>query len=94
MTKKEVLQIANDRGWNVFMSTSENMYTLIHGLYPFTLILWPEKDEFELSYNVGLFQFSSNKCGSFSNHTHFNKFVRNMLHYVAYLADAKEDLNK
>lgn len=90
MTREEVLQKANDRGWYSFMSSKDGCYTMTHELYPFVVDLWPDTNEFLLRYNIGLFEFKSRKCGSFTNDEHFNRLFREMRFIVINIRESKE----
>lgn len=90
MTREEVLQKANDRGWYSFMSSKDGCHTMTHKLYPFVVDLWPDTNEFLLRYNSGSFEFKSAKCGSFTNDDHFNRFFREMRFMVMNIKYAKE----
>ena len=49
MTREEVLQKANDRGWySNIHSNDRTWYSMTHRLYPFVLELWPDTKEFLL----------------------------------------------
>lgn len=79
MTREEVLQKADDRGWSSNMrSGDETWYLMTHRLYPFVLELWPDTNEFLLKYKVGMFVYQTGKCGSFTNDDHFNRFFKEM----------------
>ena len=91
MTREEVLQKANDRGWySNIHSNDRTWYSMTHRLYPFVLELWPDTNEFLLRYNIGMFVYQSCKCGSFTNDDHFNRFVREMRFICLNIKDAKE----
>ena len=91
MTREEVLQKANDRGWySNIHSNDRTWYSMTHRLYPFVLELWPNTNEFLLRYNIGMFVYQSSKCGSFTNDDHFNRFVREMRFMCLNIKDAKE----
>lgn len=91
MTREEVLQKANDRGWYSHIHSNDNTwYVMYHKLYPFVMELWPDTNEFLLRYNIGLFEYKSAKCGSFTNDKHFNKFFREMRFMCMYIRDGKE----
>ena len=91
MTKEEVIQKANDRGWYSHIHSSDGTwYVMTHKLYPFVIELWPDTNEFLLRYNTGLFVYQSAKCGSFTNDDHFNRLFREMRFMCMSIADAKE----
>lgn len=90
MTREEVMQKANDRGWYTFLSSSDGCYTMTHKLYPFVIDLWPDTNEFLLRYNSGLFVFQTGKCGSFTNDEHFNRLFREMRFMVMNIRESKE----
>lgn len=91
VTREEVLQKANDRGWYSQMSTVDGSWHVMkHKLYSFAIELWPDTNEFQLIYNSGLFTFQSGKCGSFTNDEHFNRLFREMRYMVLNIRDAKE----
>lgn len=92
MTREEVLQKANDRGWYSQMSTVDgSWHVMTHKLYSFVIELWPDTNEFLLRYNSGLFTFQSGKCGSFTNDEHFNRFFREMRFMSTEIMYAKDE---
>lgn len=94
-TIKTTLNIAQDRGWSVYMQTTNNELLMFkHKYYPMTLCLWPETNEFELNHNTGLFSLNSGKCGSFDKDEQYNMYFNQMLMYLPHLMNAQDDIRQ
>lgn len=70
---------AAERGFSInMMSSDKRWYGMTDERDGFCLELYPDTDEFKLTYPHGLLILSTDKCGSFSNDEHFNKFKKIM----------------
>lgn len=77
MTPEQVLEKAKERGYSInMMSADRSYYGMSSDRYSFGLELYPQKDEFVLTYYHGVLKLTTDKCGSFSNDKHFKKFEK------------------
>lgn len=88
MNRDTILNKARERGFEVHHCTADHsIYTLMaeNGL---NLIVYPETEEFELTYCVDLVvRMGTGKIGSFMNDKHFLIFERKMNKYIGLLQE-------